>query len=448
MRAMDNPTKVSHENFSACISALAEGRNVLLHGPGGTGKSFCLRKIASALQAQGKVVACTATTGVAAVNLRGEDELETRTLHSWSGVKLGRESAEKLYYRACSKKVYRDRWKETDVLIIDEISMLGASLLEKLDYIGRKMRGPPNRFKGEVSKPFGGLQVIFSGDFLQLPPVKETWCFESRTWRELDLCSIIFSDPKRYDDLRYFKLLLRIREGKQTKEDITLLRKRVNAYDRLQQVLDENKQSVLIKPTILFSRRVDVGNYNKRELEKLSTDDCEFIAEDDFSAFVKGTRKASYETLLDDMIPKSIKVRAGAQVMLKANLDVQGGLVNGSRGVITDILPSESIICVKFLNGKSLRLARHIWSVEDKNGAMTRSQFPIILAWACTIHKGQGATLDYAICDLGPSVFAEGQAYVALSRVRNLKGLFISELYPPCIKANPDAIAFEKKING
>jgi len=435
--------------LQSALLALDAGLNIILHSSGGTGKSHSLRLIASYLTEQGKIVACTATTGVAALNLNvPEKQIMARTLHSWSGIKLGRLPAEKLYARVYQKKQYRDRWRETHVLIIDEISMLGSSLLEKLDYIGRKIRTPPRRLKGEISKPFGGLQLVLSGDFLQLPPVKDGWCFNSPVWKELQLIPIIFSEPKRYDDLRYFNLLLRVRKGEHTEEDLQLLQKRVHAYDRLQEILTEIDSPTVIKPTILFSKKIDVQAYNEKELAKLPGPTQEFCCVDTFTAFTKGTRGDSYLQLLDDMIPKAVILRVGAQIMLKANLDVQAGLVNGTRGVITEISTEgdEPVVSVKFLNGKSLRLIRHSWSIEDKDGFASRSQFPLILAWACTIHKGQGATLDYAICDLGPSVFTEGQAYVALSRVRNLKGLFISELYSPRIEVNPEALEFEKEL--
>ncbi len=426
------------------LLALDAGENVILHGPGGTGKTFSLRLIASYLMEQGKIVACTATTGVAALNLNVPEKLiMARTLHSWSGIGLGRLSKEKLYTKVYQKKAYRDRWRETDVLIIDEISMFGKSLLEKLDYIGRRVR---QGIRQKNPKPFGGLQLIFSGDFLQLPPVKDEWGFCADAWKRMNLIPFIFSEPKRYDDTRYFELLLRIRKGEQTDKDIALLRKRVDAYDHLQEILSKIKSSVAIRPTILFPRRIDVQAYNDKELAKLPSDLKEFTAIDEFTAFTKGTRRDPYINLLDDMIPKCLAIRVGAQVMLKANLDVQSGLVNGTRGVVTGISMDgpEPVICTKFLNGKSLRLIRHVWTVEDKDGFSSRSQFPLILAWAFTIHKGQGSTLDYAICDL--RVFAKGQAYVALSRVRNLKGLFISELWPSLIEADEEALEFEKEL--
>ena len=422
---------------------LDSGSNVLLHGPGGVGKTHSLRLIARYLTEKGKIVACTATTGVAAINLNiPEKKIMARTLHSWAGVGLARDSVKKLYEKIMTKNKYRNRWRTVQVLIIDEISMLGQEFFEKLDYLGKHIRM-------EQDAPFGGIQMVLSGDFLQLPPVKDKWVFKSETWNNLSLIPFIFEEPKRYDDIRYFELLLRIRKGEHTDEDIELLEKRAIAYRKLQNVFKKFKyDKTLIRPTILYSTKADVKFYNEKELKKLSGKMYEFVAEDIFQPYREGARSDSYIHLLDEMIPRVITVKVGAQVMLKANLNVSEGLVNGTRGVITDIITTspEPIISVKFLNGRKLDLTRHVWKLEDKEALVSRSQFPLILAYSITVHKGQGATLDYAICDLGPSIFAEGQAYVALSRVRNLYGLFISEFHKGALMTNKTALKFDQKL--
>jgi ATP-dependent DNA helicase PIF1 len=148
--------------------------------------------------------------------------------------------------------------------------------------------------------------------------------------------------------------------------------------------------------------------------------------------------------MLDDILPKSVAFKVGAQVMLKVNLNVKKGLVNGSRGVILQM--EREFVFVRFINGQRIRVPLHTCVIEDKDGKASRTQIPFILAHSLTIHKVQGATLDFVICDLGPSVFAEGQAYVALSRARNIKGLFISEFFPPCIKVNKQALKYSKEL--
>lgn len=423
----------NEEKLKQILVAVDNGENLILHGCGGSGKTFCLRKIAVHLKKQGKNVFCTATTGVASINLNiPEEQICAKTLHSFAGVGLAQGIAKKLL-----AKVYHDdnasfRWMSAHTLIIDEVSMLGADFLDKLDFIGRGIRQ-------EEEKPFGGIQIIFCGDFLQLPPVKEEWAFKACVWDELNLIPIIFNTPQRYDDLEYFELLLRVREGSQTKEDIKKLRARVKAYRKYLKLLEENKDEVnFIKPTILYSKKVDVEYYNDQELDKLPGDLVEYIAEDKFTAYNSKARYEHYIKILDDAAPKSVPLKIGAQVMLKVNIDVERGLVNGSRGVVLDT--DLEYVTVRFINGHQLQIKKKKWIVEDKDGKAVRHQIPFILAWAYTIHKGQGCTLDFAICDLGTSIFADGQAYVALSRVRNIKGLFISEFDPRCIKVNKKAL--------
>ena len=433
-----NMADTDDEELHRILVAVENGENIILHGPGGTGKSYKLREIAENLTAQGKWVCCTATTGVAALNLNvPEKKIAATTLHSWAGVGLAQGVAKKLYAKVYHDEQAKKRWLYTDVLILDEVSMLGADLFDKLDYIGRNIRL-------EKEKPFGGLQLILSGDFLQLPPVKDEWAFKSFAWKEMPLVPFIFETPKRYDDEAYFELLLRVREGKQTREDVKKLRARVRAHQKLQKILEKTESMNVIKPTILYSRRVDVDYYNEQELEKLPGRTMEYVADDTFTAFNGNARYDHYIRLLDDAMPKAVPLKVGAQVMLKCNLDVKGGLVNGSRGVILEMNPED--VYVRFINGKKLIVKKHTWTIEDKDGKASRSQIPFILAWALTIHKAQGATLDYAICDLGPSVFAPGQAYVALSRVRNLKGLFICEFYTPSIKVNKTALRYARQL--
>ena len=203
---------------------------------------------------------------------------------------------------------------------------------------------------------------------------------------------------------------------------------------------------MIVKPTVLNSRRIDVDFENDQELEKLGGPTKDFAAFDEFQPRNSHARAEHYFKQLDDAIPKYIYLKVGAQVMLKANLDIPGGLANGSRGVVTEIL--DAGVKVKWNNGKTTLVAKHTWLQEDKDGKAMRSQIPLILAWSLTIHKVQGCTLDLAVCNLGPSIFCPGQAYVALSRVRSLSGLYLSELYPSVINADQDALAYVESIEG
>lgn len=420
----------------ALTLAIENGQNVLLHGCGGSGKTYLIRELAKYLTTAGKVVVCTATTGIAAMNLSvPEASIAGCTLHSWSGIGLGDAPAQKLEAKVRYDGRAKKRWMTTDILIVDEISMMGASLLDKLDYIGRSIR--------RCNLPFGGIQFVFSGDFLQLPPVKDRWAFQSMVWSEAIINTFILEEPKRYQDRRWFEMLLRFRRAIHTPEDIKFLRTRVKAYDVY---LDSiAKASVTtIKPTILFSKKIDVDAQNDQELDKLRDPARTYIAEDAFTPYNSHAKYDHYIKPLDDTIPKAITLKKGAQVMLKANLDIEAGLANGSRGVVVEII--DSGVKVKWMDGTTTIVTQHTWTQEDKDGKASRSQMPLILAWSLTIHKCQGSTLDYAIVDVGPSVFCPGQAYVALSRVRSSEGLLLADLYPASIKADEDALNFVEGV--
>jgi ATP-dependent DNA helicase PIF1 len=423
-------------NILNAVILLEKGHNVIITGSGGTGKSHCLKSIVAHFRDLSRTVALTAMTGVAASNLNhSETRITASTLHSWAGIGIGDLDMKKLYAKVMEDSRSRKRWKETDLLIIDEVSMLGKNLFDKLEYIGRKMR--------DKTKPFGGMRLLLCGDFYQLPPVKDEFIFESEKFEKLCIKWITFSRPFRYNDIPYYNLLLRVREGRHTKEDIKILKTRMKAYDEFRKRCRQGTE-LEIKPTVMYSRKADVSSYNLRQLSKLTHPEETFIAEDDFVAYRRGSYKDYYIKILDDIISKHIVLKIGAQVMLKYNMDVGNSLTNGSRGVVLDISSDEkeSIVTVKFINDKIMRIKRHTWTVENDEGFASRCQMPLVLAYASTIHKAQGSTLDYAVCDLGPSVFEYGQAYVALSRVRNLQGLFVSIFEKESIKTDPKVVKY------
>lgn len=428
-----------NEKKDRIIDAILNKENILLHSGGGTGKSYLIREITKELLDITKTkFACTATTGIAALNINvPEKKIFASTLHRWSGTGLARESAEKLVGKVEKDPQAKRRWCETDLLIIDEVSMLGAEFFDKLDYIGRRVRG-------NLLEPFGGLRLFMSGDFLQLPPVKDGWVFSSRAFKELDITPFNLTEPKRYDDIEYFNMLLRIREGTHTRDDEKKLIARHKAYLDLIKNQEVNERTIL--PTVIFSKKVDVESHNTDELDRLETPIFENIAADTFKRYTARGRFEYYENLLNETIPKSVILKEGAQVMLKYNMDVKSGLVNGSRGVITHIDSVGLTIRVLFLNGSEHEVGKHTWDIEDKDGKASRTQFPLILAYAITAHKSQGMSLDLAVCDIGPSIFSDGQAYVMLSRVRNLNGLYLTDFYPPSIRANKTALKYSKKL--
>jgi len=427
--------------------ALDNGRNVFLTGPGGTGKTFAINKLIEECTARGIVFAATATTAAAALNFPGG-----RTLHSFSGIKLGREPKEVLAKNVLPPT--RKKIKETTVLIIDEISMLGKGTIEKIDYVLKMVRK-------DHDYAFGGITVIASGDFLQLPPVEDEYAFASPVWEEFNFKTIVFNKPHRFVDQNYFKMLQRIRYGIPSKNDILRLSYRnYREYDIL-------PTDSLIKPTKLYSRTTDVMNENMRELEKIQFPKKTYIAEDsiiyrknnidleinklsgeELGEFVENKvsmKVSDYAAILDDMVDRSVHLKDTAQSMLIYNLNPELGYVNGSRCVIKTM--TNTGVYATFIDGNTIHVGYNVWERRIKGNIwIQRKQIPFILGYALTIHKCQGATLDCAEIDLGPSVFANSQAYVAISRVRTLEGLYLSNFIKQSIKSDPKAVEFTRKI--
>jgi len=432
------------------LNHIRRGENVLLHAPGGTGKTYLLKDIALDLIKRNILVACTAPTGVAALGLStrplpGQDPggiINGSTIHSWAGIGLGTDTVDKLQEKILSFTHSTKKWRNTKVLFMDEVSMVAGELFVKLYKLGQRVR--------RNTAPFGGIILVVCGDFLQLPPVKGTWAFVTDEWAALKLRCVILETPQRYQDVKWFELLLRVRKAEHTKEDITFLQTRVKAYQNWLKSI-EGSDTVIVKPTVLHSKKDDVSFDNEIEMRNLDTEEMSFEADDVFLSYNKSGRRDYYYKLLDDTIPKNITLKVGAQVMLKANLDVPAGYVNGSRGVIVGFSSADSAdagtsVMVKWVSGEVTEVTAHAWIIEDNDAKASRSQIPLALAWAITIHKSQGCSLDYVICDLGPTVFSPGQAYVALSRVRSSEGLFLESFYPKGIKADAVALEFVNNI--
>lgn len=442
---MENKSTKSDKNTNDnvllnALELLISGRNILLSGPGGVGKSYLLKQLTRELMNLGKNVFVTATTGVAAVNLCDGSDIKVSTLHRFAGVGIAPLDVKQLISKVKQSMALKN-WKECDYLIIDEVSMLGGSLFQKLDTIAKNIRNN--------TLPFGGIRLIMSGDFLQLSPVKDSWVFLTKEWSELDLVPFVLETPYRYDDINFFEMLLRIRSGEITLEDIEILQSRVEANKQMHKLLGKltNQHNVgeIIRPTMFYSKKCDVELFNKQELDKLPGKSILFTANDTFIHIKNAASIDDYTRILDDDLPTLISFKVGAQVMLRINLDVDSGLVNGSRGVVSSIVPGEALV-VKFLNGKKVQIGLHPRKYEDKNVTVVRTQIPFILAYAVSIHKAQGCTCDYAIVDAGESVFSDGQVYVALSRCRNIRGLFISKFDPSKIRANSEALGYDNKI--
>lgn len=409
------------------------GKSFFLTGAGGTGKSYVIRSIVKALNEQGKDVALTAMTGCAALLLgRG-----AKTLHSWAGIGLGKESAQVIVTKIKKSFKAKKNWMSMDTLIIDEISMMVPDLLDKLDEIGRGVR------KNMARLPFGGLQVILVGDMHQLPPVNKEqdhqFVFEALTWKTVIQDSVILKTVHRQSDPAFLKILDEARHGNLSQESVDILEtRRNNEWKKLE-----------IKPTLLFTRRADVEEINLAQLKKCKGPDITFKAKTVYSpvAFAAHASEQEKAWALEKMdkngayVPE-LTLRVGAQVMLLTNKDVEHGLVNGSRGVIERFCDGpQPLPMVKFRNGEVIIIEPAAWASEDLEGFI-REQIPLRLAYAVTIHKAQGATLDCALIDIGDNTFEYGQAYVALSRVKSLDCLYIWDLKPSAFMVHPKVKAF------
>ena len=418
------------------VTLAQSGKSFFLTGAGGTGKSYVIRALIDALHREGKDVALTAMTGCAAL-LLGKG---AKTLHSWAGIGLGKDSVQTLLVKLRKSFRAKKNWLAADTLIIDEVSMMTPDLLDKLEELGKAIRRNPN--------PFGGLQLILVGDMYQLPPVNSSdtdgsihFVFEAAAWKRCIQDSVVLRTVHRQSDPVFLKILDEARAGRLSDESIAILEtRRTNEWKRLE-----------IKPTLLFTRRADVEQINMAQLQKCQGPDYTFKVKTVQTATLLSARSADQQQSIawatekmdknGSYVPELV-LRKGAQVMLLTNMDVEHGLVNGSRGVVERFCDGpEPYPMVKFRNGEVIIISPATWASEDVEG-LDRQQIPLRLAYAITIHKAQGATLDCALIDVGDNTFEYGQAYVALSRVRSLDCLYIWDLKPSAFMVHPKVKAF------
>ena len=423
------------------IDAIIAGKNVFMTGCGGTGKTYTIKTIMDIIPAikigpSGPWRIClTALTGCAAILLGGS----ATTLHSHAGIGLGEGTVPVLVERIRKNPRARKRWTQIDMLIVDEVSMLHAELFEKLNEIGKILRRCTH-------KPFGGIQLLFVGDFYQLPPIIKgditddtpIFAFESPSWPTCFDTIIELKENHRQRDPQFQKMLQEARVGYLSTESSVLLKSR--------QGIDW--KCLRIRPTLLFPRRREVDDINEANLKALPgvkkilaatiENKSEFRLDD-----VNIKRAVDYLDKESTAYQVNLVIAKDAQVMLTYNIDIELGLVNGSRGVVLGI-DSLGAPVVEFMNGYRASIPRQQWELKDFPG-IYRVQYPLRLAYAITIHKCQGSTLDCALIDIGPNIFEYGQAYVALSRVRSLDSLYVYNFTQDAIMVNTRVQEFYKK---
>ncbi len=397
------------------LEILLSGENVLLTGPAGSGKTYVLRDFIQRAKRDGKHVAVTATTGLAATHLNGS------TIHSWSGIGIHDQLPPDFHQYL--RKGRRDTIAKTDILIIDEISMLHHYRLDMVDAIARKVRGN--------DQPFGGLQVVLCGDFFQLPPVTRgdqqsgEFAVSSDVWQQFDPVICYLSEQHRQNDDAFLEILTALRAGDVRRRHAELLLSRQNTD--------------VGEATELHTTNVDVDAINAAKLADL--DGKEHVYK-----MVTTGKEAYVESLSRSCLAlPELVLKQGALVMCIKN-NPEKKYVNGSLGIVTGFEEATNYPQVELKNGRKLVITPDTWELRDGDKKRASlSQIPLRLAWAITVHKSQGMTLDAARVDLRRA-FVEGMGYVALSRVRSLDTLSLSGINQMALRVSPAALEIDETL--
>ena len=390
-----NQPQVTREQQLALDDVL-KGHNVFITGGAGVGKSYLVNKIVETIKTQ---LGVCAMTGCAALLINGA------TLHSFLGIGLATESALHLANKVRKFPAVFERIIQLETLLIDEVSMLNDELFEKVSEFLQTIR--------KSMKPFGGVQMVFVGDPFQLCPVDGEYCFTSKLWKNIKIHTLS-ANMRQRGDPAFKELLDRVRWGVCSDEDLATLTQ-----------LKHTTFPDGIVPTRLYAKNINVDAINQGELSKLTTDSKEY------SYFCANDYSQKWATA--NKIPAQIKLKIGAQVMCTRNIPLLG-LVNGSRGVITDM--DESGVSIQLLSGKVVQLGTIAISPFDKPYIIVKF-LPLKLAWAITIHSSQGMTIDALEVDLGKDIFAFGQAYTGLSRATSLATVRVTSVLAKSFVTNP-----------
>ncbi|MGB1037347.1 MAG: AAA family ATPase [Bacteroidia bacterium] len=404
------------------LAILKSGKNVFLTGSAGTGKTYTLNQYIKWLKEHKVPVAVTASTGIAATHMDGT------TIHSWSGIGIKDALTHNDLKSMRSKQYLMKNIEKTHVLIIDEISMLH---MKQLDMVNQALKYMKNS-----AQPFGGMQVVFAGDFFQLPPVsrdqepsRDKFAFMSNAWVEAAPTICYLTEQFRQTKNELNQILNQIRENEVDETAVQLLQEtRYNEHT--------------IEPTKLYSHNADVDRINDEELSKIDSYEEVFFAER------KGNQKLMEAFVKGLIVREKLVLKKGAKVMfLKNNPDK--GYYNGTLGIVADFKEDENgklWPLVQLSDKRKVMVSRDVWSIMDNDRPIVEfMQVPLRLAWAITVHKSQGMTLEAAEVDLAKA-FEPGQGYVALSRLKELDGLKLLGINRKAIEVDGLALKADQRF--
>jgi len=412
------------------FSKFRSGESMLILGSAGTGKTRLVKEFYKYVKRndETKTMYITSTTGISAYNIGGI------TINSFMGIGTGDASIEVLLKRLRYKISIKDRIRRTDILVIDEISMMSASIFEKINVIFQTLR--------KSKLPFGGIQLILTGDFLQLetifsnPNDDNRFIIESQLFKKMFTKStvVLKENFRQRSDNKYIDILMRIRRSEQTEVDVSHLRERLlkrgEQKGDIVHLVSSNRKAQEINTERLGSINSPESYYETVYVKTGDKDTCELLQKELQSQF----SQRGIET---------VALRKGCRVLLIKNLDVTNGLVNGSIGTVEDLFTDG--VRVKFDNGVIQIVNKVEWEIELDNSRVVLRQIPLMLSYSITIHKSQSLSLDNAVLDLA-DCFCNHMVYVALSRVRSLSGLYLKSFNPKKITVNPKLLEFINAI--
>lgn len=404
---------------SEALKILKTGDNVFLTGEAGSGKTFVLKKFIKEMKKEHAKIAITASTGIAATHLGGV------TIHSWSGIGIKDSIDNRQIKKLAENSSFVSNITDSDILIIDEVSMLDGVRLDMVNLITQTIR--------KSLAPFGGLQVVLCGDFFQLPPISRSrekdFVFNSDAWQDGNFAICYLEEQHRQNDDSLLEILTAIRNNQVDEYHTEKL---------MSQLIEPEERNEPSNHTILYTHNVDVDKINQQRLAQI--DEAEVI----YQMKTKGNKNSAQAMIRGCMAPEKLYLKKGAEVMFVAN-NFSGRYVNGTRGTIIGFDDDKPIVRTHNDNKKIL-VDEHTWKLENDGEVVSEiTQLPLRLAWAITIHKSQGMSLDNAEIDLSRA-FEPGMGYVALSRLKSLKGLRLKGINRISMMVNPEVLEYDKTL--